>query len=63
MRALLLSPDYVSHYFPLSALGRELRSRGYDVLVATGPTLRSRRRAGRDSATGSSSSGRGATQA
>ena len=42
MRALLLSPDYASHYFPLSALGRELRSRGYDVLVATGPALRSR---------------------
>ena len=42
MRALLLSPDYASHYFPLSALGRELRSRGHDVVVATGPALRSR---------------------
>ena len=39
MRALILSPDYASHYFPLSALGRALERRGHDVVIATGPSL------------------------
>lgn len=45
MIALLVSPDYASHYFPLSAVGRELSRRGVDVVVATGPALRERVRA------------------
>ena len=39
MRALILSPDYASHYFPLSALGRALERRGHEVVIATGPSL------------------------
>ena len=42
MRTLLVSPDYLSHYLPLSAIGSALRARGHDVLVATGPGLRER---------------------
>jgi zeaxanthin glucosyltransferase len=45
MRALLVSPDYASHYLPISAVGHELRARGLDVVVATGSTLESRVRA------------------
>ena len=37
--ALIISPDYASHYFPLSALGAELAGRQYEVAVATGPGL------------------------
>jgi zeaxanthin glucosyltransferase len=37
--ALIVSPDYVSHYLPLSAIGEELRARGADVVVSTGPGL------------------------
>jgi len=39
---LLVSPDYASHYFGLSALGQEQRRRGGRVVVATGPALRQR---------------------
>ena len=39
MIALIVSPDYVSHYLPLSAIGEELRARGTEVVVATGPGL------------------------
>lgn len=42
MIALLVSPDYASHYLPLSAIGAELRARGAEVVVATGPGLRDR---------------------
>jgi zeaxanthin glucosyltransferase len=37
--ALIVSPDYLSHYLPLSAIGRELLARGAEVVVATGPGL------------------------
>jgi zeaxanthin glucosyltransferase len=40
--AVLVSPDYASHYFPLSAIGRALRARGVDVVVATGVGLQVR---------------------
>jgi zeaxanthin glucosyltransferase len=39
MSALIVSPDYLSHYLPLSAIGRELLARGVVVVVATGPGL------------------------
>ncbi len=42
MIALLVSPDYASHYLPLSAIGQALRARGADVVVATGTGLESR---------------------
>ena len=42
MIALIISPDYLSHYLPLSAIGDELRSYGAEVVVATGPGLRGR---------------------
>ena len=42
VRALLVSPDYASHYLPLSALGQALARRGHDVVVATGPALAGR---------------------
>jgi MGT family glycosyltransferase len=42
VKALLVSPDYASHYLPLSALGQALGRRGHDVVVATGPALRDR---------------------
>ena len=41
-RALLVSPDYASHYLPLSALGQALALRGHDVVVATCPPRRAR---------------------
>jgi len=40
MTALLVSPDYVSHYLPLSAVGSALRDAGREVVVATGAGLR-----------------------
>jgi zeaxanthin glucosyltransferase len=40
--ALLVSPDYLSHYLPLSAIGSALQARGHDVVVATGQGLRER---------------------
>jgi MGT family glycosyltransferase len=42
MTALLVSPDYVSHYLPLSAVGSALRDAGREVVVATGAGLRER---------------------
>lgn len=39
MRTLLVSPDYASHYLPLSALGLALQARGHEVVVASGPAL------------------------
>ena len=42
MTALLVSPDYVSHYLPLSAVGSALRDAGREVVVATGGGLRDR---------------------
>src|SRR5512134_2148184 len=42
MRVLLVSPDYASHYLPLSALGQALARRGHHVVVATGPALAER---------------------
>lgn len=40
MKALLVSPDYVSHYLPMSAVGAALRDDGHDVVFATGDGLR-----------------------
>lgn len=42
MNILILSPDYASHYYPLSALGHELQAHGHDVVVGTGAGLASR---------------------
>jgi len=42
VRVLLVSPDYASHYLPLSGLGQALARRGHDVVVATGPALAGR---------------------
>lgn len=42
MRALVVSPDYASHYLPLSALGHALAARGHEVVVASGPALADR---------------------
>ena len=42
MTALLVSPDYVSHYLPLAAVGSALRDAGREVVVATGGGLRDR---------------------
>lgn len=36
---LLVSPDYASHFYPLSALGQACRRRGMSVTIATGPGL------------------------
>lgn len=40
MTVVLVSPDYLSHYRPLSVLGRAARHEGERVVVATGPSLR-----------------------
>jgi zeaxanthin glucosyltransferase len=42
MTALLVTPDYLSHYLPLAAVGGALRDVGCDVVVATGSGLRER---------------------
>ena len=39
MTALLVSPDYVSHYLPMSAVGAALRDDGHEVVFATGDGL------------------------
>ena len=39
-RILFISPDYASHYFPMSAVGQALGRRGHTVLFATGRGLR-----------------------
>lgn len=38
-RVLIVSPEYASHYYPLSAIGAVLVARGYEVVVATGKGL------------------------
>ena len=45
MRFLIVTPDYASHYYPMSAVAEVLRARGHDVVIATGPTLADRVRA------------------
>lgn len=42
MTLLVISPDYASHYAPLSILADAARSKGRRVVVATGPALRDR---------------------
>ena len=42
MTALLVSPDYVSHYLPMAAVGAALRDDGHEVVFATGDGLRER---------------------
>ncbi len=39
MTILAVVPDYVSHWYPLSAVASALRKRGHRVVVATGPGL------------------------
>lgn len=39
MIALLVVPDYASHWYPLSAVAEALHARGHRVVVATGKTL------------------------
>lgn len=41
MKLLVVSPDYASHYLPLSAIAGAARRRSVEVTIATGPTLRS----------------------
>lgn len=42
MRLLVLSPDFASHWAPLSVVGDAARRSGHEVVVATGTTLRTR---------------------
>ncbi|MBA3288679.1 MAG: glycosyltransferase family 1 protein [Acidimicrobiia bacterium] len=42
MKLLLVSPDYASHYLPLSAIGTEAATVGADVVVTTGPAMAER---------------------
>lgn len=42
MKLLIISPDFLSHYLPLSAVAAAARDAGADVTVATGDALRSR---------------------
>jgi MGT family glycosyltransferase len=42
VKVLVVSPDYASHYLPLSALAQALARRGHDVVVATGSALAAR---------------------
>ncbi len=42
MTLLIISPDFASHYFPLSVLARAGRAGGHRVVVATGHELRAR---------------------
>ena len=39
---LFISPDYASHYYPMSAVAAVLRERGHRVVVATGSALKPR---------------------
>jgi zeaxanthin glucosyltransferase len=39
---LFISPDYASHYYPMSAVASVLGERGHRVIMATGPALRQR---------------------
>ncbi len=42
MTLLVISPEYASHYGPLSVLAGDARADGARVVVATGPSLRAR---------------------
>ena len=42
MSLLVISPEYASHYGPLSVLAGEARADGRRVVVGTGPSLRAR---------------------
>jgi zeaxanthin glucosyltransferase len=42
MTALLVTPDYLSHYLPLAAVGEALHDVGCEVVVTTGSGLRER---------------------
>ena len=42
MTTLIVSPDYLSHYNPLSTMGRALQACGERVIVATGTAVRER---------------------
>jgi zeaxanthin glucosyltransferase len=42
MSLLVISPEYASHYGPLSVLAGDARDKGDRVVIATGPSLRSR---------------------
>ena len=39
MTVLVVVPDYISHWYPLSAVAAALRARGHEVVVATGMAL------------------------
>ena len=39
MTVLVVVPDYISHWYPLSAVAAALRARGHKVVVATGRAL------------------------
>ena len=39
MIVLVVVPDYISHWYPLSAVAASLRARGHEVVVATGMAL------------------------
>lgn len=41
-RALFICPDYVSHFFPMSAVAEECKARGIEVTFATGQGLQTR---------------------
>ena len=42
MKLLVVTPDYLSHYLPLSAIAARAARAGIDVVVASGPGLRPR---------------------
>ena len=42
MTLLVISPDFASHYGPLSVVATATRRAGHRVVVATGPTMRSK---------------------
>ncbi len=42
MTVLFVSPDFASHYLPIAVTARAARDHGHRVVVATGPTMRSR---------------------
>ncbi|MGI9052453.1 MAG: nucleotide disphospho-sugar-binding domain-containing protein [Ilumatobacteraceae bacterium] len=42
MKLLVVSPDYLSHYLPLSAIARAAQRRQISVTIATGRSLRAR---------------------
>lgn len=42
MKLLVVCPDYISHYLPMSAIAAVARRRGTTTVIATGPALRNR---------------------